>query len=49
MEQVLIEILKLTSDKNTQALLLGKFIQEFGALSNEGGKIVKQILEGGSE
>lgn len=44
MEQMLIDALKMAPDKNIQAILLETYIQEYGAISDENGEIVRQIL-----
>lgn len=47
MEQVLIDTLRMAPNKDIQAILLETYIQEYGALSDETGEIVRQILMGG--
>ena len=44
MEQMLIEALRMAPNKDIQAILLETYIQEYGAISEENGEIVKQIL-----
>lgn len=44
MEQILIDILRQTSNRDIQALLLETYIQEYGPISAENGEIIKQIL-----
>ena len=44
MEQMLIDALKMAPNKDTQAILLETYIQEYGAISDENGEIIKQIL-----
>ena len=45
MEQVLIDTLRImTPKKDIQAILLEIYIQEYGAISDENGEIVRQIL-----
>lgn len=44
MEQMLIDALRMAPNKDIQAILLETYIQEYGAISDENGKIVKQIL-----
>lgn len=45
MEEMLIDALRKAPNKDIQALLLQTYIQEYGALSNANGEIVRQILE----
>lgn len=47
MIEILIELLKQTSDKNTKAVLLQLYIQQFGAIPDEYGEMVRGLLEGG--
>ena len=49
MEEMLIDILKKASNADIQALLLETYIQEYGAISDENGEIIRQILTGRSE
>lgn len=49
MEEMLIDILKKASNADIQALLLETYIQKYGAISDENGEIVRQILTGRSE
>lgn len=44
MEQMLIDALKIAPNKDIQAILLETYIQEYGAVSDENGEIVRQIL-----
>lgn len=44
MEQMLIDALKMAPDKDIQAILLETYIQEYGAISDENGEIVRQVL-----
>ena len=44
MEQMLIYALKMAPDKDIQAILLETYIQEYRALTDENGEIVRQIL-----
>ena len=44
MEQLLIDALRNAPSKDIQALLLEVYIQEYGAISDENGKIIRQIL-----
>lgn len=44
MEQILIDALRMAPNKDIQAILLETYIQEYGAISDENGKIVRQIL-----
>ncbi|MBQ1573936.1 MAG: hypothetical protein IIZ78_22660 [Clostridiales bacterium] len=44
MEQILIDALRIAPDKETQAILLETYIQEFGPVSDKNGEIVRQIL-----
>ena len=46
-EVLLITALKLAKDSNLRALLLESYIQEYGALPDEVGDKVRQILEEG--
>lgn len=46
MEQMLIDALRMASNKDIQAILLETYIQEYGAISDENGEIVRQILMG---
>lgn len=44
MEQILIDALKQAPNRDIQALLLETYIQEYGPISDENGKIIKHIL-----
>ena len=44
LEQILIDALRIAPDKETQAILLETYIQEFGPVSDKNGEIVRQIL-----
>ena len=44
MEQTLIDALRCAPNRNIQALLLEVYIQEYGAISDENGEIIRQIL-----
>lgn len=44
MEQILIDVLRVAPNKDMQAILLETYIQEYGAISDENGEIVRQIL-----
>lgn len=44
MEQMLIDSLRIAPNKDIQAILLETYIQEYGAISDENGEIVRQIL-----
>lgn len=44
MEQMLIDALRMAPNKDIQAILLETYIQEYGAISDENGEIVRQIL-----
>lgn len=44
MEELLINVLRKTPNKDMQALLLQTYIQKYGALSDANGEIVRQIL-----
>lgn len=46
MEQMLIDALRMAPNKDIQAILLETYIQEYGAISDENGEIVRQILMG---
>ena len=46
MEEMLIDALRKAPNKDIQALLLQTYIQEYGALSDANGEIVRQILMG---
>lgn len=48
MEEMLIDVLSKAPNKDIQALLLQTYIQEYGALSDANGEIVKQILMKGA-
>ena len=48
MEELLINALRKAPNKDIQALLLQTYIQEYGALSDANGEIVKQILMKGA-
>jgi hypothetical protein len=43
-EQMLIDALRMAPNKDIQAILLETYIQEYGAISDENGEIVRQIL-----
>ncbi len=45
MEKMLINALRSSPNRNVQALLLEVYIQEYGAISDENGEIIRQILE----
>lgn len=49
MEQMLIDALRMAPNKDIQAILLETYIQEYGAISDENGEIVRQILTERSE
>ena len=49
MEQMLIDVLRMAPNKDIQAILLEAYIQEYGAISDENGEIVRQILMERSE
>lgn len=49
MEQMLIDALRIAPNKDIQAILLETYIQEYGAISDENGEIVRQILMERSE
>lgn len=44
MEQILIDALRMSPNKDIQAILLETYIQEYGAISDENGEIVRRIL-----
>lgn len=44
MEQMLIDALRMAPNKDIQAILLETYIQEYGAISDENGEIVRHIL-----
>ena len=44
MEQILIDALRMAPNKDIQAILLESYIQEYGAISDKNGEIVRQIL-----
>lgn len=44
MEQMLIDALRMAPNKDLQAILIETYIQEYGAISDENGEIVRQIL-----
>ena len=44
MEQMLIDALRMAPNKDIQAILLEIYIQAYGAISDENGEIVRQIL-----
>ena len=44
MEQILIDALRMAQNTDVQAILLETYIQEYGAISDESGEIVRQIL-----
>ena len=44
MEKMLIDALRSAPNRNIQALLLEVYIQEYGAISDDNGEIIKQIL-----
>lgn len=44
MEQMLIDVLRMVPNKDIQAILLEAYTQEYGAISDENGEIVRQIL-----
>ena len=44
MEQMLIDALRMAPSKDIQAILLETYIQEYGAISDKNGEIVRQIL-----
>lgn len=48
MEEMLIDVLTKAPNKNIQALLIETYIQEYGALSDANGEIVRQILMKGA-
>lgn len=48
-ERLLIDALRMASNKDIQALLLETYIQEYGAISDENGEIVRQILMEGAD
>ena len=48
MEEMLIDVLRKAPNRDIQALLLQTYIQEYGALSDANGEIVKQILMEGA-
>ena len=48
MIEILIELLKQTSDKNTKAVLLQSYIQQFGAIPDKYGDEVRGLLNGGN-
>ena len=47
--EILIELLKQTSDKNTKAILLQSYVQQLGAIPDEYGDVVRGLLEGGDD
>lgn len=49
MEQILIDALRMAPNKDIQAILLETYVQEYGAISDENGEIVRQILMERSE
>ena len=49
MEQMLIDVLRMAPNKDVQAILLETYIQEYGAISDYNGEIVRQILMEKSE
>ena len=49
MEELLIDVLRKAPNKDIQALLLQTYIQEYGALSDTNGEIVRQILMKGAD
>lgn len=48
-EQILIDALRMAPNNDIQATFLETYIQEYGAISDENGEIVKQILMERSE
>ena len=49
MEEMLIDALRKAPNKDIQALLLQTYIQEYGALSDTNGEIVRRILMKGAD
>ena len=49
MIEMLIKLLKATNDKNTKAMLLQNYIAVYGAVPNEYGNVIKELLEGVKE
>lgn len=49
MEELLIDILRKTPNKDIQALILQTYIQEYGPLSDANGEIIKDILMKGAD
>ena len=49
MEELLIDILRKTPNKDIQALILQAYIQENGPLSDANGEIIKDILMKGAD
>ena len=49
MEEMQIDALRKAPNKDIQALLLQTYIQEYGALSDANGEIVRQILMKGAD
>jgi hypothetical protein len=49
MIEILVELLKQTSDKNTKAILLQSYIQQLGAIPDKYGDVVRELLEGGGD
>ena len=47
MIEILVELLKQTSDKNTKAILLQSYIQQLGPIPNEYADVVRELLKDG--
>ena len=47
MIEALIVLLKQTSDKNTKAILLQSYIQQFGAIPDEYADVMRELLKDG--
>lgn len=46
MIEMLIKLLKATDNKNTKAMLLQSYIAVYGAVPNEYGNVIKELLKG---
>ena len=47
MIEILVELLKQTSDKNAKAILLQSYIQQLGAIPDEYADAVRELLKDG--
>lgn len=47
MIEILVELLKQTSNKNTKAILLQSYIQQLGPIPDEYADVVRGLLKGG--